>query len=219
MHCEIMKSTMLFCKQNHPEWYSQIKQCCITAGCRVMQMHPKVIWSLCSQSVMMMPETQITLFYNLSWASKAFYSIKLINCQWKAITEQHGVIFAEYLSPAESCPLLYCTFVLPDTFDSSIYHSLSKNFQVEGCLFLRTTSYSVFQVFSLTCNVHNNLFFMKSYRLCFLCTIMLTNYISTVVHFLLIWKSKWNLLGFWKYYMDIVLYEYPDATEYHRTDW
>lgn len=147
-----------------------------------MQMHPKVIWSLYSQSVMMMHGMEIILSYNLSWASKAFYSMSLINCQWKAITEHHRVIFAEYLSPVERCPLLYCTFVHPDTFDSCIYHPFNRNFHVKGCLFLWTTSYSVFQVFFLACNLHN-LFFMKFYRLYLLSLYNRVNQLQQAVTF------------------------------------
>jgi len=100
--------------------------------------------------------------------------------------------FSEYLSPVERCPLLYRTFVHPDTFDSCIYRPFSKNFQVKGYLFLITTSYSVFQVFFLACNLDNNRFFVKFYRLYLLSLynhVNRLNYISTVeLFFFLIWN-------------------------------
>lgn len=78
---EIRTCKGLFCKQNHTQpspcrkLYCQIKESHITAGSRVMHMHPEIFWSLCSQSVIMMREMQIILFYNISWASKAFNSM------------------------------------------------------------------------------------------------------------------------------------------------
>lgn len=97
-----------------------------------------------------------------------------------------------------------------------LYITLSvKNLEVKGWLFLRTTSYSLFQVL-LACSLQNNLFSMNFYRLYL---ISLYNFVNQYYSLLLNIENNCNLLGFWKYYMEIVLYEYHSATEYHRTDW